>query len=156
LKGNKPEMTVIMMTGYAETDYAIDALNSGATAYLLKPANIEQIKTLLKQAIEHQRLLEENRAMSLALQEWNANLEGKVKERTKQLEEAHGITLSFYDELKKNFESTLEVLSIAIDQRDPLTASHSFRVTEYALEIAKNMGLQGAELEKIRYAGLMH
>ncbi len=156
LKGNKPEMVVIMMTGYAETDYAIDALNSGATAYLLKPANIEQIKHLLKQAIEHKRLLEENQAMSAALQEWNANLEMKVKERTKQLEDAHGLTISFYEELKKNFESTLEVLSIAIDQRDPLTASHSFRVTEYAIEIGKQMGLQGIEIEKLRYAGLMH
>jgi len=156
LKGNRPDMTIIMMTGYAETDYAIDALNSGATAYLLKPANIEQIKTLLKQAIEHQRLLEENKAMSAALQEWNSNLEGKVKERTKQVEEAHKITLGFYEELKKNFESTLEVLSIAIDQRDPLTASHSFRVTEYAIEIGKIMGLDNTHIDKLRYAGLMH
>src|SRR5262245_34952356 len=45
LKTQKPEMAIIMMTGYSETDYAIDALNAGATAYLLKPANIEQIKT---------------------------------------------------------------------------------------------------------------
>lgn len=156
LKGNNPDMIVIMMTGFAETDYAIDALNSGATAYLLKPANIEQIKSLLKQAIEHQRLLEENKAMSAALQEWNLNLEAKVKERTKQVEEAHKITLSFYEELKKNFESTLEVLSIAIDQRDPLTASHSFRVTEYAIEIGKIMNLDETDLDRLRYAGLMH
>ncbi len=156
LKGNRPDMTVIMMTGYAETDFAIEALNSGATAYLLKPANIEQIKGLLKQAIEHQRLLEENRAMSAALREWNANLEDKVHQRTTQLAEAHHLTLNFYEELKKNFESTLEVLSIAIDQRDPLTASHSFRVTEYALEIGKVMQLPVVELEKLRYAGLMH
>src|SRR5256885_17219690 len=60
LKKQDPSMTVIMMTGYAETEYAVDALNAGATAYLLKPANIEQIKRLLKQAIEHQRLLQEN------------------------------------------------------------------------------------------------
>ena len=156
LKGNRPDMTVIMMTGFAETDYAIDALNNGAAAYLLKPANIEQIKTLLKQAIEHQRLLEENKAMSAALQEWNANLEAKVKDRTKQMVEAHKITLGFYEELKKNFESTLEVLSIAIDQRDPLTASHSFRVTEYAIEIGKIMKLEDVDIDKLRYAGLMH
>ncbi|MCG3205575.1 MAG: Regulator of RpoS [Elusimicrobia bacterium] len=156
IKGKMPELTVIMMTGYAETDFAIDALNCGATAYLLKPANIEQIKSLLNQAIEHQRLIEENKAMGAALMEWNVNLERKVKERTAQLEEAHQITLSFYEELKKNFESTLEVLSIAIDQRDPLTASHSFRVTEYAIEVGKALKLHNEELEKLRYAGLMH
>ena len=37
-----PDLIVIMMTGYAESEYAIDALNAGASAYLLKPANIER------------------------------------------------------------------------------------------------------------------
>jgi putative nucleotidyltransferase with HDIG domain len=156
LKANKPQMTVIMMTGYAETEYAIEALNAGASAYLLKPANIEQIKILLRQAIEHRRLTEENQAMSLALREWASKLEDKVQDRTKQLIDAHKSTMHLYQELKKNFESTLEVLSIAIDQRDPLTASHSFRVTQYGLEIGKKMGLDDTDLEKLRYAGLMH
>lgn len=156
LKVNRPQMTVIMMTGYAETEYAIEALNAGASAYLLKPANIEQIKTMLRQAIEHLRLTEENQAMSAALREWAAKLEDKVSDRTKQLIDAHKSTMHLYQELKKNFESTLEVLSIAIDQRDPLTASHSFRVTQYALEIGKKMGLDDTDLEKLRYAGLMH
>lgn len=156
LKETKPEIAVIMMTGYSETDYAIDALNHGATAYLLKPANIEQIKNLLRQAIEHQRLSEENLAMAAALREWNEKLEEKVKDRTQQLEEAHRMTLNFYSELKKNFESTLEVLSIAIDQRDPLTASHSFRVTEYAIELGHVLKLSPNDLDKLRYAGLMH
>ena len=89
-------------------------------------------------------------------QEWNQELERKVQERTIQLHEAHRVTLSFYEELKKNFESTLEVLSIAIDQRDPLTSSHSFRVTEYALEIGRQLNLGLQDLEKLRYAGLMH
>lgn len=156
LKITTPDMHVIMMTGYSETETAIDALNAGASAYLLKPANIEQIKTLLKQAIEHQRLLEENKAMSTALQEINRTLEEKVRERTVQLVEAQQQTLNFYEELKKNFESTLEVLSIAIDQRDPLTASHSFRVTQYAVELGRLMKLSGTDIEKLRYAGLMH
>jgi HD-GYP domain-containing protein (c-di-GMP phosphodiesterase class II) len=83
-------------------------------------------------------------------------LEQKVDARTRQLHQAQKLTLGFYDEVKRNFESTMEVLSIAIDQRDPLTASHSFRVTEYALEIGKCMGLPEIDLEKLRYAGLMH
>jgi len=156
IKTNHPDTCVIMMTGYSETDYAINALNAGATAYLLKPANIEQIKMMLKQAIEHQRLIEENKAMSQALREWNEKLEKKVQERTGQLHEANKTTLSFYQDLKKNFESTLEVLSIAIDQRDPLTQSHSFRVTQFAIEVAKIMNLSEKDQEKLRYAGLMH
>lgn len=156
LKKIKSDISVIMMTGYSETEYAIEALNAGAAAYLLKPANIEQVKCLLKQAIEHHRILEENKAMATALHEWNSHLEEKVKERTRQLTESYRVTRMFYEELKKNFESTLEVLSIAIDQRDHLTSSHSFRVTQYAIEIAKAMELPAEELEKLRYSGLMH
>ncbi len=156
LKSDQPDITVIMMTGFAESEYAIGALNAGASAYILKPANIEQIKCLLNQALEHQRLIEENKAMSEALRELNSQLETKVKERTTQLLSAQNMTLKFYEELKKNFESTLEVLSIAIDQRDTLTYSHSFRVTQYAQEIGKVMGLSSDDLEKLRYSGLMH
>jgi len=156
LKQVYPNITVIMMTGYAEPDYAIAALNAGATAYVLKPANIEQIKNLLNQAIEHKRLQEENMAMSAALIEWKTKLEKKVEERTGQLKDAHKLLKNLYEELKKNFESTLEVLAIAIDQRDPLTYSHSFRVTQYAQEIGKSMDLSPKELEKLRYAGLLH
>ncbi len=156
LKQKKSDISVIMMTGYSETDYAIDALNAGASAYLLKPANIEQVKILLNQAIEYQRLLEENKAMASALHEWNGQLEAKVKERTKQVAESYRVTRIFYEEVKKNFESTLEVLSIAIDQRDHLTSSHSFRVTQYAIEIGKMMGLGDNDIEKLRYSGLMH
>lgn len=156
LKNTHPDITIIMMTGYAESEFAIDALNAGAAAYILKPANIEQVKSLLNQALEHQRLLEENRAMAAALQEWNQLLETRVKDRTNQLVNAQKLTLKFYDELKKNFESTLEVLAIAIDQRDPLTYSHSFRVTQYAQEIGHVMGVSQDDLEKLRYAGLMH
>jgi response regulator RpfG family c-di-GMP phosphodiesterase len=156
LKKNRPQMSVIMMTGYAETEYAIEALNNGASAYLLKPANIEQIKILVREAIERQRLTEENQAMSLALREWAGKLESKVEDRTRQLIDAHKSTMHLYQELKKNFESTLEVLSIAIDQRDPLTASHSFRVTQYGIEIGRQMGLSEVDIEKLRYAGLMH
>ena len=94
--------------------------------------------------------------MSLALREWNTKLEDKVKERTKQLSETYRVTLAFYEQLKKNFESTLEVLSIAIDQRDHLTSSHSFRVTQYAIEIGSLLGLSANDLEKLRYSGLMH
>lgn len=151
-----PDTTVIMMTGYAESDFAIDALNAGAAAYVLKPANIDQIKGFLNQAIERARLIEENNDMSEALREFNTHLEKKVEDRTQQLVNAHNLMLNLYEELKKNFQSTLEVLAIAIDQRDPLTYSHSFRVTQYSVELGKLLGLGEQDQEILRYAGLLH
>ena len=95
-----------------------------------------------------------NQAMSTALREWNTRLEEQVNKRTKQLVESQSLTLKFYEELKKNFDSTLEVLSIAIDQRDHLTSSHSFRVTQYALEIGKIVGVNADDEVRIGCHGI--
>jgi len=60
------------------------------------------------------------------------------------------------DELQISFESSIQTLSATVDSRHPLTAGHSERVTEYALLIAREMGLGEEELKVIRYAALLH
>ena len=57
---------------------------------------------------------------------------------------------------KKQFNSVLRVLAASIDARDPLTAGHSEKVTEYSVEIAKEMGLGEDYCELIGIAGLLH
>lgn len=61
-----------------------------------------------------------------------------------------------YDELKMTFESFIKTLSTTIDARDPITAGHSERVTEYSLLIGEIMGLSPEEMEALKYAGLLH
>ena len=54
------------------------------------------------------------------------------------------------------FSSFLQVMAASIDARDPLTAGHSEKVTEYSVEICEELGLPGDELEMIRVAALLH
>lgn len=54
------------------------------------------------------------------------------------------------------FHSILEALASTIDARDPLTAGHSARVTEYALGIARELDLPKETSEMIRVASLLH
>jgi HD-GYP domain-containing protein (c-di-GMP phosphodiesterase class II)/uncharacterized protein HemY len=61
-----------------------------------------------------------------------------------------------YDELKMTFESFIKTLSTTIDARDPITAGHSERVTEYSLLIGEIMGLSPEEMQALKYAGLLH
>src|SRR4030066_219312 len=49
-----------------------------------------------------------------------------------------------------------ESLSSAIDAKSPWTAGHSERVTKYALQIGKEMGLSEKELKDLELAGLLH
>jgi HD-GYP domain-containing protein (c-di-GMP phosphodiesterase class II) len=57
---------------------------------------------------------------------------------------------------KQQFNSILRVLAASIDARDPLTAGHSEKVTEYSLGIARELGLSEDYCEVIGIAGLLH
>lgn len=57
---------------------------------------------------------------------------------------------------KRQFNSTLHVLAATIDARDPLTAGHSEKVTEYSLGICRELGLSEDLCEMIRVAALLH
>jgi len=56
----------------------------------------------------------------------------------------------------EQFRSILHTLAASIDARDPLTAGHSERVTEYAVGISEEMGMPKDFCEMIRVAALLH
>ncbi len=61
-----------------------------------------------------------------------------------------------HDQLQSLFLSTVSALANSIDARDPYTKGHSERVTSYAVMIAERLGMDPDELERLRYAGLLH
>lgn len=58
--------------------------------------------------------------------------------------------------LEKLFIGTVKSLSSAIDAKSKWTAGHSERVTKYALQIGKEMGLRENELKNLELAGFLH
>ncbi|MCX7861361.1 MAG: HD-GYP domain-containing protein, partial [Chloroflexus sp.] len=61
-----------------------------------------------------------------------------------------------YRALKDQYEQMIAALSGAIEARDSYTYGHSRQVTRYAVHLAMELGLSDAEIERIRYAGLLH
>lgn len=57
---------------------------------------------------------------------------------------------------QRQFGSILQVLAASIDARDPLTAGHSAKVTEFALGICDELNLSNNYREMIRVASLLH
>jgi len=51
---------------------------------------------------------------------------------------------------------TIEALALAIEAKDQTTHDHLQRVRVYAIEVAKELGVKGAELEALHAAALLH
>jgi putative nucleotidyltransferase with HDIG domain len=61
-----------------------------------------------------------------------------------------------FQDVQESFLSTVKALAQAVDAKDSYTAGHSSRVTLYSTIIAEELGLNEAEVRKVRLAGLLH
>jgi len=52
---NLPKMMKIMITGYPSLENAVEALNQGADAYIIKPVKPEKLLALIEEKLEKQR-----------------------------------------------------------------------------------------------------
>ena len=59
IKRQYPLTEVIMLTGHATVESAVEGLKSGATDYLMKPADIEELLEKAEEAFEKRKRLEE-------------------------------------------------------------------------------------------------
>jgi putative nucleotidyltransferase with HDIG domain len=58
--------------------------------------------------------------------------------------------------VRKALDGTIEAIGRATESRDPYTAGHQRQVTQLAVAIVKELGLDGEVLEATQAAGLMH
>ena len=55
MKGNTPKMVKIMITGYASLQNAVEAVNLGADAYVMKPVDPEKLLEIINEKLRAQR-----------------------------------------------------------------------------------------------------
>jgi two-component system response regulator PilR (NtrC family) len=60
IKETAPETVVIMITAFASTDTAVQAMKKGAYDYITKPFKIDEIKLIIRNALEKKALENEN------------------------------------------------------------------------------------------------
>ena len=63
-----PEVPVIFMTAFGSIEAAVSAIQGGATDYLTKPLNLDELLFRIRQAGDHRRLFIENRELRETLQ----------------------------------------------------------------------------------------
>jgi PAS domain S-box-containing protein len=67
LKEINPDMAVIMVTAFASMETVMRALNLGASAYITKPLNMEEVFVTVRENLEKQSLIVENKRLFNAL-----------------------------------------------------------------------------------------
>jgi putative nucleotidyltransferase with HDIG domain len=156
IKNEQPDLDVVMLTGVVDVETAVRAIRLGASDYLTKPFNLEDVMLTIERTLEKRRLIRENL-------EYQLDLERKVEERTSELRHKSEEVESLYKELKvafdkinSTYETTLEALMEALDARDSETQGHSRRVAEYTAVVARHMGIEEPDLTQFRWGALLH
>ncbi len=86
LKTISPDTEVIILTGNASLNSAVEAIDRQAFAYLAKPVLPDQIIGTLRKAIEKRLLRADNLRLAKDLEASNQQLEAKIADRTRALE----------------------------------------------------------------------
>lgn len=72
---NHPDTEVILITGYATLESAVEAMKHGAFYYIAKPYRLDEVRKVVAEALEKIRLKRENRS----LREQVESYQGKVR-----------------------------------------------------------------------------
>ncbi|MEM4409182.1 MAG: response regulator [Candidatus Caldarchaeum sp.] len=130
-----PDLSIVMVSASKDADDVKEALRQGAYDYIFKPFSLDELEAVIKRATERTKLIRLNRG-------YQANLEKKVASQT--------------EELFNLYVDTLQSMILALDLREKETGFHSFRVTEYALTLARRLNLPEDTLSNIAKGALLH
>jgi response regulator RpfG family c-di-GMP phosphodiesterase len=139
LRRRYPDVGVLMLTGDADLDTAVECLKIGALDYLSKPMIVAEVQARVDKAIEKLQMTFEIRRFQ---QSYQADLEQRVGELS-----------------RKNQEMFLAQVQMAVqmlEAKDQYTRGHSSRVAEYAVATGRQLGIAESELEEIRLGGELH
>jgi putative two-component system response regulator len=130
IKGQQPDLDVLIMTGNSDVASAVEALKRGAYDYLRKPFPFEALRAALQRAVERRHFLQKA-----------AMLE--------QLEERRLAD-------RENLQQFLVSMATIIDAKSRFTARHSVRVSDLSRLLAEAMGFDRQRVETVALGGRLH
>lgn len=152
-----PDVRRILLTGYADINSAVSAINNGKVDYYLhKPWQQKELEIIIKNTMDKRHLIEENNRLQVFLTMKNEellflnnNLENIVSERTLDLENA-------YQDIENSYQSVVQILSTLSEQNESNTKGYLQRVAKVSKILAEKIGLSEAEAQTIHTAALLH
>lgn len=150
IRQNFPDSYVVMFTGKGSEEIAVELMKAGASDYILKPFNnqdlaerIENVLHVRQIEINNRELLAERERLLAEIEAWNRELEARVLEKTEALQRAQ------LEIVQSEKLATLGYLSagMAHEIRNPLNSINLF------VQLIKS-GLE--DPEKLEYVEKIH
>ena len=88
-----PDVPVIMVTAIHDISTALEAIRRGAYDYILKPFEKDQLFLGVGRALQHRRLVNENRKYQIELERQVEDRTARLKAAPEQLEQCYDDTL---------------------------------------------------------------
>ncbi|MDY7578230.1 response regulator [Herbaspirillum sp. RTI4] len=166
-----PDTVRILLTGYAEIDATIAAINDGGVYhYANKPWDERNLSMIVKSGLEQSllkkeavRLSEETlrlnqivRQQNEELTAFNLNLETQVIARTEEIRQTVLFLESTAEDTKRNFLTMLKVFSSMIELRSGAFGGHSSRIGDLSRKLGSAMQLSEHGQHELMIAGLLH
>lgn len=130
-----PIIPIVILTGFAQLDMALDHMRLGAFDYMTKPFRVQELLFLLNRALEFRALQEEKLA-------YQNTLEVRIEKVTRAL---HNRVIQ-----------TVSSFILAIEEKDRYTQGHSKRVAHYATLMADHLGLTDSERQDLIFSAQLH
>lgn len=128
LDNSNNSVPVVFLTADTEVGSEVKGLNMGAMDFIKKPFIPEVMLNRIENILELSELMKD--------------LEYKVQEKTRQIEQ-----ISF---------ETIATIASMIEAKDSYTKGHSVRVSEYSARLAKELGWSEDKIGNLRYVALLH
>jgi response regulator RpfG family c-di-GMP phosphodiesterase len=130
-----PHVGIIVLTAGQDAEATSECLQAGAHHYFFKPIKLDEFRHVLETTWRTYHLEQEtNRRQS--------ELERAVRRQTRRVHHT--------------FLSAITSLARTVEERDPYTAGHSWRVRNYALALAAAVGLDRKQRRQLNLAAQLH
>ena len=152
-----PDSIRILLTGYADINATIEAINKGAVEYYInKPWDDQHLLAKINESLnmygivaENRRLGELNRMQNLKLKQMNENLEKQVADQTEEIRKQN-------QQLAKNLMETIQAFSILTEHRSKEVGSHSQRVAKISQALIEDKNLSRKDYQDIFVSAFLH
>ncbi len=136
VRENVPDVPVVMMTGNASVETAIEAMKLGAFDYLVKPISYEVMQDILTRMMQYRDFINPENTIDLYMELHNEIL-NIVEKSNLANEESHQMIRSLDSKMDNFFKVLKKWEKIIIEQRDVI-ANISFNAEQLMDEVSQN------------------